>query len=820
MREFEKLGVFYLGKSYNPDSGKASEELLLYDSRDLTTHAVCVGMTGSGKTGLCVVLLEEAAMDGIPVIAIDPKGDLSNLMLTFPGLSGEEFLPWVDADEAARRGISPEAFADETAETWKNGLARWGQDGERIRELRERAQFRLYTPGGTSGIPLSLIHSLDALPRETAEDPEALAARVETTVSGLLTLTGEKDIDIHSREHVLLSGILAHTWSQGGGLTTADLIRAVQTPPMNRLGVLDIEAFFPAQERLKLATRLNALVASPGFSRWAVGEPLDIGSLLYSPEGKPRVSILSISHLSDAERMFFVSLLLEEVVAWMRTLPGTGSLRAVLYMDEIFGFFPPGAAPPSKKPMLTLLKQARAYGLGVVLATQNPVDLDYRGLSNTGTWFVGRLQTERDKLRLMDGLESASASFMDRATMNRIISGLDKRVFLLHDVHRGEPELFQTRWAMSYLRGPLTPVQLKNLSQDGDSTAATAATEATPPRTTVVPAAVAAPPPAEALRARPVIPSEAEEFFAPLPPEIPGGRGILYMPSLYVSAKLHFVSARDRLDLWEDCDLSLPVSDGVTIAWDRAVCRRGVPTVPKGAPAENARFGEVAMKLLNPAGMKHLRSRAAAWLYQEQTLALWTGGSPKVSSQPGEDRAAFLERLAHAGREARDARVDKLRKTYQKRLTTLQDRVRRAQQRLDREKEQYSHQKAQTAVSVGATIMGALLGGGRIGTGSVGRATTAVRGATRASREKQDIAAAEKELQVQQERLRELEEEFREELDGMEEPLRPEDIPLEQRVIRPRKSDIHITTAGLLWVPWLTGPDGFIEPIPSRASLP
>lgn len=806
MREFEKLGVFYLGRAYDRDSGKASEELLLYDSRDLTTHAVCVGMTGSGKTGLCVSLLEEAAMDGIPAIAIDPKGDLSNLMLTFPGLSGKDFLPWVDPEEASRREISLEAFAEETARVWKDGLAQWGQDGERITELRERAQFRLYTPGGTAGIPLSVIHSLDAPPPGTAGDPDALADRVETAVSGLLTLAGDRNIDIHGREHVLLSSILAHVWSRGGNMTPADLVRAVQNPPMSQLGVLDMETFFPAPERLKLAMRLNSLVASPGFAQWTRGEPLNIGSLLYSPEGKPRVSILSISHLSDEERMFFVSLLLEEVVTWMRTLPGTGSLRAVLYMDEIFGFFPPNEAPPSKKPMLTLLKQARAYGLGVVLATQNPVDLDYRGLSNTGTWFVGRLQTERDKQRLMDGLESASASFMDRSAMDRILSGLDKRVFLLHDVHRGEPELFQTRWAMSYLRGPLTPAQLRDLDQNGDYAAA----EGTTP-ITVPPAAVTGASPAGAVQSRPVTPSDVEEFFVPLSPGIPRERGIFYRPSLYVSAKLHFVSARDRLDLWEDCALSLPVTGGETLDWEGAVCCRGVPPALESAPAEGAGFGDVAMKLLSPSAMKYLKSRAATRLYQDQTVTLWTGGSPRLSSEPGEDRAAFLERLAQLGREERDARVDKLRETYQKRLTVLQDRVRRAMQRLDREKEQYSHQKTQTVVSVGATIMGALLGRG-IGTGSVGRATTAVRGATRASREKQDIAAAENELQVQQERLREMEEEFRKEVEGMEEPVRPGDIPLEERIVRPRKSDVHIAAAGLLWVPWHVGAGGFMEP--------
>src|SRR3990172_8052895 len=173
--------------------------------------------------------------------------------------------------------------------------------------------------------------------------------------------------------------------------------------PFGKIGVVDLESFYPAAERTKLSMRLNNLLASPTFASWLEGEPLDVAEMLYTPAGKPRLAIVSIAHLDDAQRMFLVTILLNEGLAWIRTQPGTSSLRAILYMDEVFGFFPPSANPPSKTPMLTLLKQARAYGLGVVLATQNPVDLDYKGLGNAGTWFLGRLQTERDKLRVLYG---------------------------------------------------------------------------------------------------------------------------------------------------------------------------------------------------------------------------------------------------------------------------------------------------------------------------------------------------------------------------------------------------------------------------------
>ncbi|MFO7626514.1 MAG: hypothetical protein R6V62_04585 [Candidatus Fermentibacteraceae bacterium] len=792
-QDFEKLGVFYLGKRYDLASRKTTDELLLYDSKDLTTHAVCVGMTGSGKTGLCISLLEEAAMDGIPAIAIDPKGDLSNLMLTFPGLSPDDFLPWIDPEDAERKGVTAEQLASDTADAWKAGLARWGQDGERIRELKSRAEFRLYTPGGSNGIPLSILHSLDAPSQNVMNEPEALAERIETAVSGFLSLAGGDDLDVHGREHVLLQSILAHAWGEGRDMTLAELVRAVQNPPMKQLGVLDVESFYPSGERLKLAMMLNSLAASPGFAPWTRGEPLSIENLLRSPEGKPRVSILSIAHLSDKQRMFFVSLLLNEVVAWMRSKPGTGSLRAILYMDEIFGFFPPGAEPPSKKPMLTLLKQARAYGLGVVLAAQNPVDLDYRGLSNTGTWFVGRLQTERDKLRLLDGLESASANVLERSEMDRLLSGLDKRVFLLHSVHRSNPVLFQTRWAMSYLRGPLTGMQLKKLQQGAPSDP-----HAEPPRPRHAPSP-----------SKPWTPPEIEEFHTPLSVPLSSGQTVLYRPHLFASVKLHFVSAREKIDLWEDCTLTVPAVTDDTDAWTEAACTRGKPYPMDREPAPNPSYEPLAPEAVKAASMKHFNTRAASWLYQEQTLSVWYCLKPKAASEPGEEKGAFAARLLQLDRENRDLQVEKLRDSFEKRLVTVQDRVRRAEQKLEREKSQYSHQRTQTAVSVGATIMGALLGG-RIGTGSVGRATTAVRGASRASRERQDIASAESELEVQRERLNELEKEFSEKLALMEGPLRAEELLLEEKLVRPRKSDTHIHRSGLLWVPLLRNPDGSI----------
>src|SRR5689334_2777655 len=454
MKDIEQLGVFYLGRESDP-SGKQLGDAVLYDSRDLVTHALCVGMTGSGKTGLCLSIVEEAAIDRVPVIAIDPKGDLGNLLLTFPRLAAEDFRPWIDEEDARRAGLTPDAYAAQQAELWKKGLADWGEDGARIERLRAAADFAIYTPGSRAGLPLSIMSSFAAPPDAIRDDAEALNERAATTATSVLTLAGA-NAEPRGREHTFVSTLLVDAWRQGKDLDLPSIIAGLQKPPFARVGVIDVESFYPEKERFALAMQLNTLLASPGFESWLEGDPLDPGRLLYGEAGKPRVSIISIAHLGDAERMFVVSLLLNQVVGWMRTQSGTSSLRAIIYMDEIAGYFPPVAAPPAKAPLLTLLKQARAFGVGMLLATQNTADLDYKGLANAGTWFLGRLQTERDKARVLDGLEGAGTAAIDRAALDRTLSALGKRVFLLHDVHQPQPHTFQTRWSMSYLRGPLS----------------------------------------------------------------------------------------------------------------------------------------------------------------------------------------------------------------------------------------------------------------------------------------------------------------------------------------------------------------------------
>jgi len=809
MTDYEKLGAFYLGRTVDPESSDVRDELLLYDAKDLTTHAVCVGMTGSGKTGLCVSLLEEAAIDGIPAIAIDPKGDLGNLMLTFPELRPADFRPWVDADEATRNGRTPDQQAKWTSELWRKGLAQWDQDGSRISRLKEAVDVSIYTPGGSSGLPLAVLRSFAAPSAEIAADADGLRERILSAASGVLSLIGVDADPVRSREHILLSAILEHSWKQGRDLDIAALIRVIQKPPFESLGVLDLESFFPAKERFQLAMLLNNLIASPAFSAWQEGEPLDVGRLLYTPEGRPRLSIVSIAHLSEQERMFFVTLLLNEVVSWVRAQPGTNSLRALLYMDEVFGFFPPSAEPPSKRPMLTLLKQARAHGLGVVLSTQNPVDLDYKGLSNAGTWFLGRLQTERDKARVIEGLEGASiasGSKFDRARMERILAGLDSRVFLMNNVHDDEPVLFHTRWALSYLRGPLVRDQIAELMRDRKAASAAVAEAST---RAAAPVAREEAKPSES--SRPLVPPKIDErFVAAL-----GGSGqLLYRPTLLGIANLHYARVSAKVDRWEYFSLMTDLrGDETTRApWSAArLLEDGAPEV-EDEPEMDARFASLPAAAADPKTYVRWAKMLKSHLYREHPLNLWRCRELKKISNPGESEGDFRVRLRQLLHERRDLEIEKLRKRFAPKLTRIQERIRRAETRVAKEQDQYQQQKMQTAVSIGATVLGAIFGRKLTSVGNVGRATTAARGAGRAARERGDIARAQENVEALRAQLVELEREFEELLEDARTDVDDTVLELEEFAIRPKKADISVERVALAWTPWRVSKDGIAEP--------
>ena len=797
MKDFEKLGVFYLGRKSDP-AGTTLGEPLLYDSRHLVTHALCVGMTGSGKTGLCLSMIEEAAIDGVPAIAIDPKGDLSNLLLTFPRLAAEDFRPWIDEDEARRAGVTPDVFAAQQAQAWKQGLADWGQDGARIERLRAAADFAVYTPGSRAGHPLSILSSFAAPPEAIRDDGEALSDRASITAMSVLTLAGA-DAETGGREHTFLATLLAASWKAGRDMDLAALIHGVQSPPFQKIGVLDVDAFYPSKDRFGLATRLNSMLASPGFEQWLEGEPLDAGRLLYGPAGRPRVSIISIAHLDESRRMFFVSLLLNEIVGWMRRQSGTSSLRAIVYMDEIAGYFPPVANPPSKAPLITLLKQARAYGIGIVLATQNTVDLDYKGLGNTGTWLLGRLQTERDKARVLDGLEGAAAGGLDREAADKTLSALGKRVFLLHDVHAGAPVTFQSRWAMSYLRGPLSRDQIKTLTAASRSPASAEAPAGKPLPASGVPSPKpqAPSPKSQAPGSAPVLAPEIQQYFIPASQPNPH-----YTPVALGVARVTFADAKLKINETRDVVAVAPFSDGaVPVDWTTAEILDIAPSDLETTPAEGATFDPVPKRAGAAKSYAAWQKSFTSWLTGTQTLQLHRHAGLKLTSKGGEDERDFRIRVQQAQREARDAAVEDVRRRFAEKRGRLEEKLRRAEQGVSREQEQVSQAKLQTGVSLAATVFGALLGRKSLSTSTLGRATTAARGMGRASKEQDDVKRAQENVEVAKRAIEEMDATIAEETAGIAARFDADASAIEPVALAPKRGQVLVQFVALGWDP-------------------
>jgi len=802
--DFEKLGVFYLGRPYDLVAKQPKPGWLLYDSKDLVTHAVCVGMTGSGKTGLCLGLLEEAAIDGVPAIVIDPKGDLANLMLTFPQLRGEDFAPWINEDDARKKGLSPGDFATQQAELWKKGLSEWGQSGERIQKLKDAAEFVIYTPGSNAGVPVSILKSFAAPSQEILDDAELLRERVGTTTTSLLGLIGVEADPIKSREHILLSTILDQAWRKGQDLDLASLIQQIQTPPLLKVGVLDLDSFYPSKDRFALAMQLNNLLAAPGFTAWLEGEALDVGQMLHSPAGKPRIAIFSIAHLSDAERMFFVTLLLSQTLGWIRGQSGTTSLRAILYMDEIFGYFPPVANPPSKAPLLTLLKQARAYGLGVVLATQNPVDLDYKGLANTGTWFIGRLQTERDKARVLEGLEGAAASSgkkFDKQQMEQLLAGLGSRVFLLNNVHEDAPDVFQTRWTLSYLRGPLTRTQIKTLMDPvkRETLGVSGKGESTKPESSEATSHVSR---LATHASRPMLPPDVPQQFIPIRGTQPSGSLLFYRPMLLGGAQVRFSDSKAGVDLTEDVTVLAPITDGaVPVDWEHAAEASLALSDLEQMPAQGAQFATLPVAAGKAKSYEVWSKDFSGWLFRNEKVDLLRSSSTKEVSKPGESERDFRVRLQQSGREQRDTQSEGLRQKYAPKIALLQDRIRKAAQMVERQQTESRSSQLQAAISVGATILGAFMGRKTISATNIGKATTAIRGAGRAIKESQDVGQAQENMDALQQQLAALEAQFKTETDELIASIDPLTEKLETVSLKPTKTNIAVKLIALAWVP-------------------
>ena len=795
MQDFEKLGAFYLGKRYDAESKSLTEDLVLYDSKDLTTHAVIIGMTGSGKTGLGIGILEEAALDHIPVIALDPKGDMGNLLLTFPQLKPENFEPWVNAYAAAEKGQTRAEFAAAQAGLWKKGLGQWGQTGKRIAQLRKNVDLAVYTPGSNAGLPISVLQSFGAPDQGLIDDVDLYRERVQATATGILTLLGINADPVASREHILISRLLDHAWKAGRDLDIATLIAEIQSPPITKIGVMAVDSFYPAKDRFALAMRLNNLLAAPGFESWMEGEPLRAKSLLYTKDGLPRISVMSIAHLDESQRMFFVCMLLNELIAWMRAQQGTSSLRAILYMDELFGYMPPVANPPSKKLFLTLLKQARAYGLGLVLSTQNPVDLDYKGLSNTGTWFIGRLQTERDKARVMEGLEGASSGDFDKQAMERTIAGLGKRRFLLHNVHEEEAVVFNTRWVMSYLAGPLTRDHIRTLMSAAKNKLAAVAKAVSKPKR-------------KSGDSAPALPPAIDQYFV-------SGRGndLVYHPRLVAGGDVVFTSSRYNIEDERAVLHAVEFEDGpVAIDWDSAE-QLGIDISDlENKGVDEAKYADCPAPASNAKGYAGWNKDYKRWLRQNENMTLYRSKRFRLTSETGETEGEFRVRLQDAASEKRDIAIGKVRKRYASKTTTLENRLMRAEQAIAVQTQQSTKKKLDTAISFGTAILGAVLGRKRISSASASKMGTAIKTASSARKEAADVARAKQTAEKVKKDILAMSKELEKEVKALDTSFDAQSEELDEIVVRAKSTDIHVAVTGLVWLPYAPDEKGRLHP--------
>jgi hypothetical protein len=800
-------GSFALGKVIDPATGKPGTDDLVIGSSDLTTHGVIVGMTGSGKTGLAIVLLEEALLAGIPALIIDPKGDMGNLALTFPDLAPASFQPWVNASDAQAAGITVEQLAEKTATTWREGLAAQGTGPEQIQKLKDAADVTIYTPGSAAGVPLNVLGSLRAPALSWETEAETLRDEIEGTVTSLLGLVGITADPLSSREHVLLSNLIENAWRAGRDLDLGTLIGEIQTPPLRKLGVFEIDAFFPPKDRTELALKLNALIASPAFAAWGEGAALDPQALLLTPEGKPRAAIIYTAHLSDEERMFVTTLVFAKLVTWMRGQSGTSDLRALAYMDEVAGYVPPTAAPPAKKPILTILKQGRAFGLGLVLSTQNPVDLDYKAMSNAGTWLVGRLQTENDKARVLEGLRSAAGG-ADISALDSSIGALQKRQFMLVSAKDSRPRVFSTRWAMSYLRGPLTKEQVQQL-MSGAARPAEAAPAAAGG------AAVPAPATPERFPAAPlgadetsVAPAAAAgvtvsylDPAAPWAAQVGATAGVTRMHAFIASrVSLRYDDTAAGIDdqqeleaLYGPIDGGLDLDSETVVDFDdrdfRSDAPAGATYVLPAAPIAEAKFFAQAGKDVQ------------ARLVANRALEIFRNRQLKLASRPGETEEAFLARCDEAGQAKADEETVKLTKRLEAKKDRLQNALELAQRRVEELDTQTKSRQANELISGAGAVLGAIFGGKRSArsiTNAVG-SVASKHGQTATASERRSTAEA-KEQQTRDD-LAELEQEILDEVTASNDKWKAVAEEIETVSIRLEATDVRVTDVRLVWVP-------------------
>ncbi|MCU0242005.1 MAG: DUF853 family protein [Vicinamibacteria bacterium] len=746
-----------IGKVFDSNSGQLQRPLDL-DARDLLTHGLIVGMTGSGKTGLAVALIEEVLRQGVPVLAIDPKGDLANLLLLFDDLSPAAFAPWIDTDSAVREKTTVEALAAKTAEAWRQGWQEWGLSAVDAKSLRQGRAACVYTPGSSSGCALNILQSLEAPSVPFDRAVEDLRDEIAGIVAGLLGMLQIPADPLRSKPAMLLGNLIEHAWRDARGLTIESLIVAIADPPFEKLGALPIESVYPRREREELMLALNGLLAAPSFASWREGVPLDIDALLRTPDGRPRLSILYTAHLSDDERAFVTALVLDKVKTWMRRQPGTSTLRALVYMDEIFGYFPPHPAnPPTKRPLLTLLKQARAQGVGVVLATQNPVDLDYKGLANIGTWMIGRLQTEQDRARLMEGLIGTG---VDSQKITTLLDATRKRVFLLHDVHRDAPCLIHSRWTYAYLRGPLTRDELSRLPNEPAQSVPSATSPGQPAAAVAAPQAAApVAAPASTAAGPPMLPAPFKHhYFAKY-----GGE--LADPYLFVKYAVRYKGAGETIACRAyplNASVLTEILEGEPIAIEERSIVDAAPSAVRHADVPG---------IVASAGAKGIEKVLKDRLSDKLVVTIFYDPLTRSSSQAGETREAFAARLGVGGAERA---VEKLRE----KLTAKELDLKAREQDL-------SGRKTEKWAAVGTAVLS------NIGLVFGRKRTISGAGAVLSKNRMENAAEA---------RIAALQNEIVEIKEEIEKHTSVDPAHFEERLLEPARTDVKILRYDWLWV--------------------
>jgi len=769
---YEKMGLFYLGKDASDD------DLTLYKSKHLTTHAAIIGMTGSGKTGLGIDLIEEAAIDNIPAIIIDPKGDMSNLCLAFPNMNEQDFEPWIDPSEAANKNKTISQMAKDTAKMWKEGIESFSQDLSRVQKFAN-VEKTIYTPGSSAGVGVNILGSFNVPSAEILDDADTFSALINTTVSSLLSLVSIEADPVSSKEHLLLSNIFHHYWIQGVSLSLENLIGYIATPPFEKIGMLQLKSFYPQKDRMKLAMLFNNVISSVTFSSWIKGEPLDIQNMMYDENGKAKISIFSIAHLNDSQRMFFVTILLNAYISWMRRQRGSSSLKAILYMDEIFGFFPPTSNPPSKQPMLLLLKQARAFGTGVILSTQNPVDIDYKGLSNIGTWFIGKLQTKQDIAKVLDGI--AAKSSISKKELSQKISTLKGRHFFLKNVHSDQTSEFYTRWVLSYLKGPMTKDDIRSLMKNKKQDIQESKINTTTKTNTKI-------------ETKPLISENIKQYYndTNINAQTP------FYPYLYGVAKLRFYNQKRGIDTLEELYYKLELDESqTTINWEDAYEEEILNISTK--PSANASYSALPAFITQERSLKPFIKKLNDYLYGSKRIELFVCKELKLESTLDQNKRDFLVEIDDILKEKRELLIEKLKNKYQTKYDRYEDKLKRLEIKLQKEQSDVSSKTTDTIIGIGITVLGALFGKKTFSSSTISKGASALKKGKSVLKERNDVKNTESLILDIQQDIEQLELDLQNEIEKIQDQYQSENYEIKSIFIKPRRSDISIEDMALLW---------------------